>query len=71
VNFTAWRPDLFGPFRCPTCTDAKFYGRYVHRGETEPPTCPNHGEEIVILVPGSGAKVDDSRLGFQRVYTGV
>jgi hypothetical protein len=52
---------MYGPHHCPLCVDANFYGRYVHRGETEPPTCPNHPEDIVVrLVPGSGAKVDDT-----------
>ena len=49
---------MYGPHHCPVCVDANFYGRYVHRGETEEPTCPNHKDEKVVLVPASGAKVD-------------
>ena len=55
---------MYGPHVCPIhgadLTSREFYGRYVHRAETEPATCPNHKGEIVILVPGTGAKVDES-----------
>ncbi len=49
---------FYGPHHCPVCVGANFYGRYIHRGETELPTCPNHKDETVFLEPSSGAKVD-------------
>lgn len=52
-------PRMYGPHVCPLCTGDNYYGRYIHRGETEPATCPNHGDVVVYLVPGSGAKVDE------------
>ncbi len=51
---------FYGPHHCPVHTGANFYGRYVHRGETELPTCPNHTDETVFLEPSSGAKVDEN-----------
>jgi len=39
------------PYRCPECADTEnFYG--ILRFDGMPtPVCPNHGEEIVELVP--------------------
>lgn len=51
---------MYGPHHCPEHVDAEFYGRYIHRGETEVPTCPLHKDEVVVLVPSIGAKIDDT-----------
>lgn len=51
---------MFGPHRCPLCTGENYYGRYIHRGEEDRPTCPNHGDVVVYLEPCSGAKPDDT-----------
>lgn len=51
---------MYGPHVCPVCPTSRYYGRYVHRGETEPATCPNHKEQV-LLVPGKGAKKDPTR----------
>lgn len=58
---------MYGPHRCPQCVDANYYGRYVHRGEADPPTCPNHGDDVVFLVPGAGARVDEGPEGMSRM----
>lgn len=56
----ATSPRMYGPHVCPVCTGENYYGRFIHRGEDEVPTCPNHKDETVVLVPGSGAKIDDT-----------
>jgi hypothetical protein len=51
IEFVTW-PEVNEPYYCPPCAkEGNYYGHLRFREDREPPTCPNHGEEVVLLKP--------------------